>query len=307
VTRVLVAGDVNVDVILRNAQPFPALGKEVVVDDCEFALGGASAICAHGLARLGNAVSFATRLGDDERADFCLSRLAAGGVDVSPVLRDPRLKTGITVSLTSCKDRALVTFTGSTASLRGRDIPDELLRGFSHLHVSSYYLQAGMRGECRELFARAGSLHLTTSIDCGFDPSEKWDTDLLEALIETDLFFPNEVELRGLTGATDLRVALALLENGRTRTIAKLGARGCATLDRGTIVHVPAFPIEAVDTTGSGDSFDAGFLHGFLREKPLLECLMLAAGCGALSTLGLGGTTTQPDVPELTAFLASRA
>jgi sugar/nucleoside kinase (ribokinase family) len=307
VKRVLVAGDVNVDVILRNAHAFPALGKEVVVDDCELGLGGASAICAHGLARLGNAVSFATRLGNDLWADFCLSRLVAAGVDVSPVVHDPELKTGTTVSLTSCTDRALVTFTGSTASLRGRDIPDEVLRGFSHLHVSSYYLQAGLRSECRELFARATNLRLTTSIDCGFDPSEQWETDLLDTLIQTDLFFPNEVELRGLTGATEPRAALARLENGRTRTIAKLAARGCATLDRGKIVHVPAFQIEAVDTTGSGDSFDAGFLHGFLRAKPLLECLRLGAACGALSTLGLGGATTQPDVLELTAFLESRA
>jgi sugar/nucleoside kinase (ribokinase family) len=307
VKRVLVAGDVNVDVILKNAQAFPALGKEVVVDDCELALGGASAICAHGLARLGNAVSFATRLGDDAWADFCLSRLAAARVDVSPVVRDPKLKTGTTVSLTSCKDRALVTFAGSTASLRGRDIPDELLRGFSHLHVSSYYLQAGLRSECRELFTRATNLRLTTSIDCGFDPSEKWSTELLDTLIETDLFFPNEVELRGVTGVADPCAALAMLENGRTRTIVKLGARGCATLDRGTIVHVPAFQIEAVDTTGSGDSFDAGFLHGFLGAKPLLECLMLATACGALSTLGLGGTTTQPDAEQLIAFLESRA
>jgi sugar/nucleoside kinase (ribokinase family) len=305
--RILIAGDANVDVILRNAQAFPAPGKEVVVDDCELALGGASAICAHGLARLGNAVSFVTRLGDDPWADFCVSRLAGAGVDVSPVVRDPKLKTGTTVSITSCRDRALVTFTGSTASFRARDIPDELLRAFSHLHVSSYYLQAELRFECRELFARATSLRLTTSLDCGFDPSEQWDTDLLDTLLETDLFFPNEVELRGLTGASDPRAALAMFENGRTRTIAKLGARGCATLDRGTIIHVPAFEIEPLDTTGSGDSFDAGFLHGFLRARSLRECLTLGAACGALSTLGLGGTTTQPDAQELTAFLESRA
>ena len=66
------------------------------------------------------------------------------------------------------------------------------------------------------------------------------------------------------------------------------------TLDGGRVVHVPAYPVETVDTTGAGDSFNAGFLHRWLQGAPLVECLRLGAACGALSTLGLGGTAAQP-------------
>jgi sugar/nucleoside kinase (ribokinase family) len=70
------------------------------------------------------------------------------------------------------------------------------------------------------------------------------------------------------------------------------------TMDRGEVVQVPAYPVETVDTTGAGDSFNAGFLHLWLQAAPLVECLRLGAACGALSTRGLGGTATQPTLDE---------
>ena len=80
--------------------------------------------------------------------------------------------------------------------------------------------------------------------------------------------------------------------------MAKLGTSGAMTLEAGGVVHVPACPVEPVDTTGAGDSFNAGFLHRWLQGAPLVECLRLGAACGALSTLGLGGTGAQPTLRE---------
>jgi sugar/nucleoside kinase (ribokinase family) len=85
--------------------------------------------------------------------------------------------------------------------------------------------------------------------------------------------------------------------------VAKLGGRGCATLDDAAFVQLPAFPVEPVDTTGAGDSFDAGFLHAWLARRPLDQALALGAACGALSTLGLGGTGGQPTAAEAETFL----
>jgi len=165
--------------------------------------------------------------------------------------------------------------------------------------VSSYFLQAGLRPGCRSLFARAHAAGLTTSLDPGFDPSERWEADLLETLSEVDLFFPNEVEIRAITRIDGVPDALRRLAGGRTRTVAKLGAQGCATLaDDGRLLSVPSYPVEAVDTTGAGDSFDAGFLHAWLARRPLEECLRWGAACGSLSTRGLGGTARQPGVEE---------
>ena len=165
--KILVAGELNPDMILHGCGAFPTAGKEVLARDFAMVLGSASAICAMGLARLGNAVSFLSRIGTDLWGSFCLEILKRGGLDISNVIQDPALKTGVTVSLSSSEDRALVTFPGAIAELDEQDIPDKTLKEFDHLHVSSYYLQQRLRPGCRRLFDRAGKLGLTTSLGSG--------------------------------------------------------------------------------------------------------------------------------------------
>jgi len=305
--KVMVAGELNVDLILQGYHDFPQPGKEVLVDDFAMVLGSASAICAMGLARLGTPVAFLAKVGDDPWGRYCLECLAGRGIDATRVRFEPGLKTGVTVGITSPRDRALVSFLGSIAALTGEDVSDDALRGFQHLHVSSYFLQQRLRPSIADVFARAGRLGLTTSLDPGHDPSESWGDDLRLTLQHVDVFLPNEVELRVLAGTGDVEDALRRLENGRTRTVAKLGREGAAALDGGRFVRVPAFQVEPLDTTGAGDSFDAGFLHAWLGGEPLEAALRFGAACGALSTLGLGGTARQADRAEAEAFMVSRA
>jgi sugar/nucleoside kinase (ribokinase family) len=302
--RVLVVGEINVDLILQGAHAFPTPGKEVIVEDVVLTLGSASAICAMGLAKLGTPVAFLGKVGTDPWGEFCLDAMRAAGIDVARVSGDPRIKTGVTVSITSPRDRALVSYLGSIRALRGEDVPDAALRGFDHLHVSSYFLQEGLRPALKALFARAHAAGLTTSLDPGFDPSERWGTDIVDTLAETDVFFPNEVELAAITGETEVAAALRKLDNGRTRVVAKLGAEGCSTIEGGRVLAVPAFPVTALDTTGAGDSFDAGFLHAWLAGASVTESLRWGAACGALSTRALGGTGRQADRGEVEGMVA---
>jgi sugar/nucleoside kinase (ribokinase family) len=97
-------------------------------------------------------VSFISKVGRDTWGDFCLNALASAGVDVSSVIREPAVKTGLTVSISSPRDRALVTYLGSIAALRASDVDTAMLEGFRHLHVSSFYLQEALRPGCRALF-----------------------------------------------------------------------------------------------------------------------------------------------------------
>ncbi len=303
--KILVAGDINVDLICSGYQTFPAPGKEVLVEDFVMTLGGSSAICAMGLARLGNPVAFIGKVGADSWGDYCVETLRAAGIDVSGLTRDPALRTGVTISITSASDRALVTFAGSIAALRAADVDAWALDDASHLHVSSFFLQQDLRPAFRRLFALARSTGLSTSLDPGFDPAERWDRDLLETLEAVDLLLPNEVELAAISGTAELADGLRRIGNGRTRIVAKLGPRGTATLANDALLEIPAFAIDPVDTTGAGDSFDAGFLHAWLREQPMRECLRWGSACGALSTRGLGGTASQPDAAEVRALLAT--
>src|SRR3972149_3440711 len=148
--KVLVAGEINPDLILQGYHSFPEPGKEVLVDDFVMALGSASAICAMGLARLGEPVAFLGKTGADPWGRFCLAARAERGIDVSRGVQDPALKTGVTVAVRSPSDRALVSFLGSIAALSLEAVGPDALRGSSHLHLSSFFLQERLRPGVRE-------------------------------------------------------------------------------------------------------------------------------------------------------------
>jgi sugar/nucleoside kinase (ribokinase family) len=305
--RILVAGELNPDLILRNYRIFPEIGKEVRVEDIDLTLGSSSAICAAGLARLGNSVTFMGVVGADPYGDFSTDALRRTGVDVSLVQRRAALKTGITVSITSTEDRALVTYLGAIAALSAEDLPDAVFAGQRHFHVSSWFLQDGLRPGLKDRFAAARRAGLTTSLDTGYDPSELWSSELLDTLSEVDVFLPNEVEIQGITGCREVEAGIRKLENGHTLVVGKLGAEGCIARWGGEWVHVDAVPVEVVDTTGAGDSFNAGFLHTWLRGEKLTDCMRFAAACGSLSMRGLGGIATQASEEEAKRFLESQA
>ena len=297
--RFLVVGETNVDVVLRG--PAPQAGREVLADDCALALGGASAICASGLARLGNQVMFVSRVGTDLWGDYCLSRLRDAGVDTSYVVRERGVETGVTVSLSGRGDRALVTYLGSIDTVTAEDVPDRLFRDADHVHVSSFFLLSRLRPACAHLFERARMHGLTTSLDPGWDPCETWDGQLGAILDALDVFLPNEAELLAITGADSAAAALRRFER-RARVAVKCGSAGAMALDGDSVLQVPAYAADVIDTTGAGDSFNAGFLHAFVRQQPIAECLAAGNACGALSTRALGGTTAQPAIDEMTAL-----
>ena len=163
--KLLVVGEINVDLVLQGYHDFPAPGKEVLVDDFSMVLGSASAICAMGLARLGDPVAFLGKVGDDPLGRFCVEAMRERRIDVSRVVVDARLKTGVTVAITSSSDRALVSFLGSISALVGADVPPTVFHSFDHLHISSYFMQERLRPAIRGLFAEARRLGLTTSLD----------------------------------------------------------------------------------------------------------------------------------------------
>ncbi len=171
--RVLVAGELNPDLVLASLTGAPRPGREVVARDCALRLGSSSAICAAGLAALGNEVAFLGIVGDDMFGRFCIEQLSTAGVDVALVRADPTLRTGVTVSI-SGRDRALVTYPGAMEQWRAEEATDGLLARFCHLHVSAYFLQRELRACLPDLFRRARSLGLSTSLDPGHDPFEEW-------------------------------------------------------------------------------------------------------------------------------------
>ena len=297
--KVLVAGELNPDLVLASLTAAPEPGREVVAHEFALRLGSSSAICASGLAKLGNDVAFVCKAGDDVFGRFCVEQLIDAGVRVSLVRTDPALQTGLTVSI-SDRDRALITYPGAMDLLRANDVADSVLAEFRHLHISAYFLQRGLRPGLPGLFRRARSLGLTTSFDPGHDPYNEWGEEIREVFRETSLLLLNEGELERITGSGDIERALGQVTSDSTVAVVKLGARGSAALGAGgAIYRVPAMEVDVLDTTGAGDSFNAGFLHAWLRGWSLATALRCGVVCGSLSTRGLGGCEAQPDASEL--------
>jgi sugar/nucleoside kinase (ribokinase family) len=304
---VLVLGDANPDLILRGDVE-PRFGQtERLVDSAALVLGGSGAITACGAARLGLSVAFAGVVGDDVFGRFVREALDGRGVDTAAVAVDPTRPTGVSVVLAREDDRAILTSTGTIVDLRSELIAGELLRSTRHVHVSSYYLQDLLRPDLPAVLAAAGEAGATVSIDPNWDPAESWDAGLLDLLAATDLFFPNSAEARAITGIDDVDVAAeALSERGATVAV-KFGQGGGLAIDGQELVRSEAIPIAVVDTTGAGDTFDAGFIAARLRGWTLGRCLQLAVACGSLSTRAMGGTAAQPSLDEALAAIEAIA
>jgi sugar/nucleoside kinase (ribokinase family) len=303
----VVLGDANPDLILRGDVE-PRFGQtERLVASAELVLGGSGAITACGAARLGLSVAFAGVVGDDVFGRFVREALDGRGVDTDAVAVDPTRPTGVSVVLAGEDDRAILTSAGTIGDLRAELIAEELLRSARHVHVSSYYLQDRLRPDLQTVLGAAGRAGATVSIDPNWDPAESWDAGLLDLLASTDLFFPNSAEARAITGIDDVDVAAqALSERGATVAV-KFGQGGGLAIDDQELVRSESVPIDVVDTTGAGDSFDAGFIAGRLRGWPLGRSLQLAVACGSLSTRAIGGTAAQPGLDEALAAIEAIA
>ena len=307
--RVLVIGELNVDMIVSGLPAFPSLGQEILARDLHVVMGSSSAICASGLARLGAKVGFLGKVGTDYYGDFVTEQLHLLGVGTEHVIHDDTVRTGVTISLTYPDDRALVTVPGCIPDLRLEDISPAILDRYHHLHVGSYFLQRGLQPGLPELLRQAHSAGLTTSLDTGYDPDGEWGGgDLLALLTFVDIFLPNEEEARAIARVADTETALRELAKHARLVVVKCGPSGAMSLHDGRIVHSPALPVDVVDTTGAGDSFNAGFITAHvIQGLPLGEALRFANACGALSTTGFGGTTAQPTLERVLAFLEAQS
>lgn len=294
---VLVAGEINPDLIV-SGDVEPAFGQvEKLVDEAVLTIGSSSVIFACGAARLGLKVAFMGRCGDDLFGHFILDEMQHSGIDTSHVIIVPGGSTGLSIILDRRIDRAILTYPGLIPTLQAKDLTDALLKQARHLHVASFFLQTNLQPDLHALFKRARSFGLSTSLDPNYDPSEGW-RGVHDLLPVTNIFLPNEVEICSLTGTTTVEQAVSKLAEIIETLVVKQGTKGAMAVQAGTLVRVKALPVQVKDTVGAGDSFDAGFIYGYLNGWPLEKSLRLATVCGALSTRAVGGTRGQPTLAE---------
>jgi len=297
-----VVGELNLDLVLYGLPPELELDREHIASDMRLTLGSSSAIFAHNLALLGNRVAFHSAIGADALGELCLTRLAESGTDVSAVRKFPDKQTGLTVILPRPVKRYILTFPGVMADMRFEDLDLDLVFSAQHLHISSLFLQRALRPRVAELFRLAKKAGLTTSLDTNDDPDGRWDLDN-DIFRHLDVLLPNESEACRLAKGATPEASLETLAKQVPLVAMKRGERG-AVAKRGEVEVVSSpFPTEAVDSIGAGDSFDAGFLHQYIRGASLEVCLRFGNLTGALSTTRQGGTEAFRDTLHRTAFL----
>jgi sugar/nucleoside kinase (ribokinase family) len=305
----IVVGEINPDIVVSDPDPVPRFGqRETIVEGITMTIGSSSAIAACGAARLGLRVAMVGVVGDDPFGRYMLEAMADWGIDTTACRIDAATPTGATVILARAEDRAILTALGTISAVSASDVSDDLLRRARHLHVGSFFLQDRLAHGVPELFRRAHRVGLTTSLDPNDDPSGTWDGGLAEALDETDVFFPNAAEVSAIGGRSDpieAARALATRDDGSPVVVVKLGSDGGAVIaGEAEPERAPAFSVQPVDLIGAGDSFDAGFLAGWLDGLALAACLRMATVSGALSARSTGGTPAQPTREELDRVLA---
>jgi sugar/nucleoside kinase (ribokinase family) len=302
---VTIAGELNLDLILYGLPEQLAPERELLADRMMLTLGSSSAIVAHNLAALGSCVGFQSRIGDDPLGGIALERLQEAKVDVSKVRIMPgATTTGLTVILHHQQWRNILTYPGTIAELNWSDLDHDYLAESRHFHFSSYYLQKGLQPRVAELFRYLKSKELTISLDTNDDPDDGWQGGLQEVLPLVDVLLPNEREVCKIAGTSDSELAVERLSKVVPLVVVKLGSKG-AMAQRGKerFFSEPRHVVP-VDTVGAGDSFDAGFLHEYVRGSDLATCLKSGNLAGAFSTTRPGGTEAFRDKAHREEFFA---
>ncbi len=305
---IITIGDCCVDLILSGDSMVPEFGqKEKTVDNYFMEMGGSCTIFACQAAKLGMKVGVVGKVGDDPFGTLILHRLRGAGVDVSHVVKDAGLKTGITVVLNTGLDRAMLTYAGTIDAIGKEDVPADLLASTRHLHVGSYFLMHRVRPQYRDIIETVKAGGGTVSIDTNWDPGERWDGGLEKLLPLVDMLMPNENEAMAIAGTTTVDAAVASLRQVVPVLVVKRGERGASVHVKGEEYVMPAPGVDHfIDAIGAGDSFDAGFLYGYLNSMPVRECARIGCICGTMNTRAAGGIAGQVTLAELQRLLLER-
>lgn len=290
---VVSVGEIYADHVFNGFERWPAPGEEVCTDHYFRELGGGAINTACGLAQLQCRVRLIGLIGEADRGWF-EARLKRFGLSADG-LRSSSLDTGVTVSVSTREDRSFYTYPGANRRLGelldDASIHEELIAA-RHVHFAMP-LNAELAKRLLPLLRKAGC---TTSLDVGFSPDWLRDPGNQWTCRAVDYFFPNQAEAQVLTGSqsADAFREWAASMNLRHGVI-KLGAAGAAAVVQGRLLQVPPPHVDAVDMTGAGDAFDAGFIAGVLNGESPQECLRRACICGALCTTRIGALQGLPD------------
>lgn len=303
--QVIALGDINVDFI-AHIPHYPRPGGDGLARQARLYSGGSAANTALVLARCGVEVGLIARLGRDALAAQALVELTNAGVDGSQIQYDPELTTGMMfIAVTPNGERTMFGYRGANVRLDPALLrPAEIARA-QVLHVSGYaLLESPQRDAALQTLHIARQAGLKVSLDVGVEAAQNLRDEIHSLLSIVDWIFPNELEAECLVGRVDsARAVERFLDYGLEAVILKLGEMGCVIGTSEGVFTVPAFDVQVRDTTGAGDSFDAGFIAGRLGGQSWRASGLLANALGGLAASVDGAGESLPGPAEVIRLL----
>jgi ribokinase len=302
---VVALGDVNVDII-AHFRSYPAKGEDALASTTEIHCGGSAANTAMALSRMGIEASLIARVGPDSWALKALHCLSEARVIPTSLQRDPAAMTGLMyVVVTPDGERTILGHRGANVFTDPNQIQEEEIQGAILFHLSGYALLADPQRSAALLALEMACRHgLTVTLDPGMSVPQAALDEMRALLPAVNILMPSLVEARQLTDSnTPEDCARALLDRGVEVVALKLGREGCLVGSDQGFFRVPAFAVEARDTTGAGDSFAAGFVAGFLGGLDWVGAGVLGNAMGALAAAQVGAATAFPTAREVLALL----
>ncbi len=302
---VVTLGDITVDLIARVPH-YPAPGGDSLAEDVDFRAGGSAANTAIVLSKFGLSVAIIARVGDDILADYALGDLEEAGVSLSWVQVDPQAMTGLVfAAVTPDGERTFFSFRGANSRTEPELAHQTIVSQAQVLHVSGYALvESPQRDAAHQAIEAAHQAGVSVSVDVGVEVKTTVREEILSMLPMVSMVYANRAPAEWLTGERSAEEATeALLSYGPEVVGLKLRDQGCLIGSATELVHVPAYTVDAVDSTGAGDSFDAGLILGRLGGLRLRESGLLANALGALATTVIGAGVSLADREATLSFL----
>ncbi len=289
---IIVIGDINADVIL-TIPAYPRPGGEAVAATVKIHTGGSAVNTAIALAKMDMDVGFIGRIGKDVLANQILADLSESKVDCTQVQIDPKVSTGlIFIAVTVDGERTMFGARGANTFTEASAIDPAYFVNCRWIHLSGYSFLSYHQHETTLLALELAknSPYTRVSLDIGTEPALRARDQIMEVLPKFDVVFPNETELAILSEGRSIEAGLDYLLEGRANAVvAKRGRKGSILAVGNKRVSLPAFNINVKDSTGAGDSFNAGVVLGRLVGLSWEASAALGNALGGLATSQEGG------------------
>ena len=267
--------------------------------------GGSAANTLAGLSALGAQCAFIGQVADDQLGAVFAHDIRAVGIDFdTPARKEEPPTARCLIFVTPDAQRTMNTFLGASQFLPASALDEEVIGGAKILYLEGYLWDPE---EPRAAMRRAIEAARSAGRKVAFTLSEVFVIDRhgddFRALIEDgliDILFANHTELAALTGEDDFEAGIAALKDKVPTLVVTRSADGAVALQGGERAEVAAEPTTVVDTTGAGDLFAAGFLHGHVNGEPLERCLRMGAICAA-EIISHYGARPEADLQKLVA------